>query len=123
MLILFITNFFSHQGITNLSLLGCFSLKLSDCHLPKRNCFICFNEGPFKMINNSVNFMVKALFILKIFKFLSFPRYRAPNSSHKGISNQKWNGFLELLLGIITHLFFTFNLEDLIKMLSLKENT
>ena len=41
----------------------------------------------------------------------------------KGISNQKWNGFLELLLGIITHLFFTFNLEDLIKMLSLKENT
>ena len=71
MLILFITNFFSHQGITNLSLLGCFFLKLSDCHLPKRNCFICFNEGPFKMINNSFNFMVKALFILKIFKFLS----------------------------------------------------
>ena len=71
MLILFITNFFPNQGITKPFLLGCFSLKLSDSHLLKRNCFICFNEGPFKMINNSFNFMVKALFILKIFKILS----------------------------------------------------
>ena len=32
--------------------------------------FICFNESPLKMMKNAVYFMLKALFILKILKFL-----------------------------------------------------
>ena len=32
--------------------------------------FICFNESPLKMIENAVHFMLKALFLLKILKFL-----------------------------------------------------
>ena len=45
------------------------SLK-SNSHLPKKNRFICFNESPLKMINNALNFILKAFFVLKIFKFL-----------------------------------------------------
>ena len=37
----------------------------------KRNCFICFNESPLKMVKNDFYFILKALFVLKIFKFLS----------------------------------------------------
>ena len=37
----------------------------------KKNCFICFNESPLKMMKNAFYFILKALFILKIFKFLS----------------------------------------------------
>ena len=33
-------------------------------------CFICFNKNPLKMMKNAFYFMLKALFILKIFKFL-----------------------------------------------------
>ena len=42
----------------------------SDSHLPK-NCFICFNEIPFKNNEQCFLFHLKALFVLKIFKFLS----------------------------------------------------
>ena len=34
----------------------------------RKNCFICFNESPLKMIKNAFYFILKALFILKIFK-------------------------------------------------------
>ena len=37
---------------------------------PKKNCFIWFNESPLKM-KNAFCFILKALFILKIFKFWS----------------------------------------------------
>ena len=37
----------------------------------KNNCFIFFNENPLKMRENVFYFMLKALFVLKIFKFLS----------------------------------------------------
>ena len=45
-------------------------LKL-DSHLPKKNIFICFNESPLKMMENAFYFVLKALFVLKKFKFLS----------------------------------------------------
>ena len=38
----------------------------------KKNYFISFNENPLKMIKKSSYFNIKALFVLKIFKFLSW---------------------------------------------------
>ena len=43
----------------------------SGSYLPKKVGFICFNRMPFQMMKNTFNFMLKALFNLKIFKFLS----------------------------------------------------
>ena len=37
----------------------------------KKNCAICFIESPLKMMKNAFYFILKAPFILKIFKFLS----------------------------------------------------
>ena len=47
-----------------------FNLK-SDSHVPKKFCFICFNESSLKLIKNAFYFILTALFVLKIFKFLS----------------------------------------------------
>ena len=41
-----------------------------DSHRPK-NCVICFIESSLKMMKNAFNFILKAHFVLKIFKFLS----------------------------------------------------
>ena len=46
-----------------------FVILKSDSHLPKF-FFICFNESPLKMMKNAF-FILKALFVLKIIKFLS----------------------------------------------------
>ena len=46
------------------------SLK-SGSQLPKKNCFICFNESPLKKVKNAFYFILKALFVLKMFKYLS----------------------------------------------------
>ena len=35
------------------------------------NCVICFVESPFENDNNAFYFILKTLFVLKIFKFLS----------------------------------------------------
>ena len=43
----------------------------SGSHLPKKICFICFNDSPSKVMKNAFYFILKALFVLKIFKFLS----------------------------------------------------
>ena len=43
----------------------------SDSHLPK-NRVICFIESPLNMIKNAFYFTLKALFFLKILKFLSW---------------------------------------------------
>ena len=40
-------------------------------HLSKRITFICFNENLLKMMKNAFYFILKALFVLKILKFLS----------------------------------------------------
>ena len=45
------------------------SLK-SDSHLPKKFS-ICINNSPSKMMKNPFYFILKGLFVLKIFKFLS----------------------------------------------------
>ena len=37
----------------------------------KKICIICLIENPLKMMKNSFCFILKALFVLKIFKFLS----------------------------------------------------
>ena len=44
-----------------------FILKLGS----RKICFICFNESPLKMLKNAFYFILKAFFVLKIFKFLS----------------------------------------------------
>ena len=36
----------------------------------KKSFFICFNDSPSKMMKNAFYFILKALFLLKIFKFL-----------------------------------------------------
>ena len=41
----------------------------SGSHLPK-NCVICLIESPLKMMKNVFYFILKALFVLKIFEFL-----------------------------------------------------
>ena len=47
-----------------------FFLLKSNSHLPKK-CVICCIEGPLKMMKNAFYFILKAPFVLKIFKFLS----------------------------------------------------
>ena len=44
----------------------------SESYLPKKFFFICFNESPLKIMKNAFYFILKALFVLKIFKFLSW---------------------------------------------------
>ena len=47
-------------------------LKLGS-HLTKKTVLFapCFNESPLKMMKNALYFILKALFILKIFRFFS----------------------------------------------------
>ena len=42
----------------------------SDSHLPKKIVFICFNDNPPKMMKSAFYFILKALFVFKIFEFL-----------------------------------------------------
>ena len=44
----------------------------SDSNLPKEVCIFCFIERPLKMMKNVFYFILKALSILKMFKFLSW---------------------------------------------------
>ena len=44
----------------------------SDSQPPKKFLFICFNDSPSKLKKNAFYFILKALYILKIFKFLSW---------------------------------------------------
>ena len=41
-------------------------------HLPKKVFLIFFNDSPSKMMKNAFYFILKALFVLKMFKFLSW---------------------------------------------------
>ena len=45
----------------------CFEIELS---LSKKKILICFDDSPPKMMKKAFNFILKALFVLKIFKFL-----------------------------------------------------
>ena len=55
--------------MTSLGDAGSQSSLKSDPHLPKR--FLCLIENPLKMMKNAFYFILKALFVLKLFKFLS----------------------------------------------------
>ena len=50
------------------------SLRLlkSDSHFPREFLFIFFNESPLKIMKNAFYFILKALFVLRIFRFLSW---------------------------------------------------
>ena len=48
---------------------GCLRKTYSMSKWVKCVIFICFNESPLKMVKNAFCFLVKALFVLKIFKF------------------------------------------------------
>ena len=61
--ILFIKNYYFIEK------LHVFLLK-SDSDLPKEIYCICFIESPLKMMQNAFYFILKALFVLKIFKFM-----------------------------------------------------
>ena len=37
-----------------------------------KKCILCFIESPLKVMRNTFYFILKALFVLKIFKFLSW---------------------------------------------------
>ena len=53
---------------------NCFMTKIGikvGLTLSKRFCVICLIEIPLKMMKNAFYFIFKALFVLKIFKFLS----------------------------------------------------
>ena len=39
---------------------------------PSKKFFICFNESPSKMMKNAFHYILQALFVLKILKFLSW---------------------------------------------------
>ena len=43
----------------------------SDSHLPKKISVICLIESPLRMMKNVFCFILKALFVQKLFKFLS----------------------------------------------------
>ena len=46
-----------------------FKVRLSPC---KKNCVFCLIQSPLKMMKNAFYFILKALFVLKIFKFFFF---------------------------------------------------
>ena len=54
----------------NMNFLKSLELK-PDSQLPKKFCVICFIESPLKMMKNAFYFILKALFVLKIFRFMS----------------------------------------------------
>ena len=56
-------------------------------HLPKKIIFICFNESLSKMMKNAFYFILKAFFVFKVFKFLSWlfgPVEKSPYLERKG---------------------------------------
>ena len=48
------------------------SLTESGLSPSKKNCFICFNESPLKIMKNAFYLILKTLFVFKIFKFSSW---------------------------------------------------
>ena len=58
------------SGVVGVMNSSAFGFLKSDSHLPKKFLFICLNESPLKLMKNAFYFILKALFVLKIFKFL-----------------------------------------------------
>ena len=60
-----------HKTLSNILLQVSNHASKSGSHFPKK-CFICLNDSPSKMMKNVFYFNLKALFVLKIFKLLSW---------------------------------------------------
>ena len=74
-------NFITYLSIV-LEILGCMCIEIISCPVcdvinfaikvglspSKKYCFICFNDSPSKMMKNPFYFILKVLFVLKIFK-------------------------------------------------------
>ena len=58
-----------HKNNFPISFRSSFKVRLS--HLPKNFFFIYVNDCPSEMMKNDFDFILKALFVLKIYKFLS----------------------------------------------------
>ena len=76
---LFVNSFFPCTArLWNSLPIECFPLAMilvalkSDSCLPNKIPFICLNESPLKMMKNAFYFILKTLFVLEIFKFLSW---------------------------------------------------
>ena len=50
----------------------------------KKSCFICFNESPAKMMKDAFYSILKALFVLRIFRFLSWHFGQVENTERQG---------------------------------------
>ena len=48
------------------------NISRSDSHHPKKKLFYSFTESPLKMMKNAFYFILKALFLLRIFNFRLF---------------------------------------------------
>ena len=72
----FLISFFGANSCTSLGRMKLLYLHLfplkTDSHLAKKICIICFTESLLRMMENAFHFISKALFVLKIFKFLSW---------------------------------------------------
>ena len=61
-----------HNSISIPKHLSCLDdILKSDSHRPKKSCVICLIESPLKLMKNAFYFILKVLFVLKMFKFLS----------------------------------------------------
>ena len=63
------TNFWNKLLLTKINL---WRLHKAGPSPSEKNIFVCFNENPFKMMKIAFYFILKALFVLKIFKLLSW---------------------------------------------------
>ena len=84
----------------NISKSSVWSLK-SDSHLPKI-FFICHNESPLKIMKNAFYFILKPLFVLKIFKFLPWHRCQKLSQTTECAFKYCFN---DVLLGLLIELF------------------
>ena len=60
-----------HKNNFPISFRSSFKVRLS--HLPRKFSFIYVNDSPSEMMKNAFYFIIKALFVLKIYTFLSLP--------------------------------------------------
>ena len=61
---------FRHENLLNLTISdynNLFKVRLS---LSKKDCVICFNENPLKVMKNAFYFILEPLFVHEIFKFM-----------------------------------------------------
>ena len=76
--------------------------------------FICFNETPLKIMKNAFYFILKALFVLKVFKFLSWL------FGHESLVTGRWSLVKIRLISKLSYWFRDmFNVDSLEKGLGI----